>query len=194
MIANRGLPEFDVVMEERGPCVALTLLRCVGWLSRDDLATRQGAAGPILATPGAQMLGQHTFEYSIIPHDGTWQSASQQARWFAAPLRSRWTGRHPGPLGQETSFLALSPATLVLSAAKLADCGDGSVILRLYNGLGEPAEAALRTFFPIASAEVTNLAEESGEPLTPEDARTLRFPVGPHQIVTLRLLPAGGLH
>src|SRR5205085_5765051 len=39
-ILNRGLPEYEAEAAEDGVWLGLTLLRCVGWLSRDDLATR----------------------------------------------------------------------------------------------------------------------------------------------------------
>jgi hypothetical protein len=47
MVANRGLPEYEVLTEADGTAtLALTLLRCVSWLSRDDLPERRGRAGP----------------------------------------------------------------------------------------------------------------------------------------------------
>lgn len=62
---TRGLPEYEAVTTEQGLAVALTLLRCVGWLSRGDLDTRPGNAGPSIPTPEAQCLGRHTFEYAL---------------------------------------------------------------------------------------------------------------------------------
>ncbi len=56
-ILNRGLPSVEV--SEDG-AIALTLLRSVGWLSRDDLWVRRIAAGPLVPTPGAQCLGSYT--------------------------------------------------------------------------------------------------------------------------------------
>src|SRR5204863_408878 len=61
--------------------LALALLRAVGWLSRDDLITRTGHAGPALETPGAQVLGDHRFRYSLFFHAGDWERA---AVWRAA--------------------------------------------------------------------------------------------------------------
>ena len=46
--------------------IAVTLLRSVGWLSRDDFATRKNHAGPFLETPKAQTIGEWEFDYSII--------------------------------------------------------------------------------------------------------------------------------
>ncbi|WJH34031.1 hypothetical protein N6H14_29380 [Paenibacillus sp. CC-CFT747] len=40
-VANKGLPEFEVLDDGR-TTVALTLLRAVGWLSREDTLVRQG--------------------------------------------------------------------------------------------------------------------------------------------------------
>ena len=66
MLANRGLPEYEAIEEADGTItIALTLLRCVEWLSRDDLSTRKGHAGPGMHTPGAQMQGRWKFQYSI---------------------------------------------------------------------------------------------------------------------------------
>ena len=47
MIANRGLAEYEVMTEEDGTATpAVTPVRWVGWLSRDDLSMRRGRAGP----------------------------------------------------------------------------------------------------------------------------------------------------
>lgn len=68
--------------------IAVTLLRCVGWLSRPDLTRRPGHAGPGLETPGAQMIGDHRFEIGVLNHEGGWEEAALP-RWaevFAHPL------------------------------------------------------------------------------------------------------------
>ncbi|CAG0968476.1 hypothetical protein ANRL3_01339, partial [Anaerolineae bacterium] len=51
-LAARGLPEYQARRDSEGTTLALTLLRCVGWLSRDDLSTRRDHAGPAMETPG----------------------------------------------------------------------------------------------------------------------------------------------
>jgi alpha-mannosidase len=71
-VLNRGLPEIEA--ESRGgegTALKLTLLRAVGWLSRDDFETRRRAnAGPTLHTPEAQCLGPHRFRYAVLPFSG----------------------------------------------------------------------------------------------------------------------------
>jgi len=65
----------------------VTLLRCVGTISRQALATRPFPAGPDVATPDAQMIG--TIEFSLGVWDGaTAHALLQQWERFALPLVS----------------------------------------------------------------------------------------------------------
>src|SRR5690606_10187728 len=69
LLAVRGLPEVETTPDENGDlAIKVTLLRCVGDLSRADLRTRRGHAGPTFETPGAQCPGAHRFELSLIPY------------------------------------------------------------------------------------------------------------------------------
>ncbi len=86
-LINKGIPEYEAFKSKGdGINIALTLLRCIGQLSKTDLKTRQGPAGPPVPTPGAQSMGKNTFEYSLVPHTGTYQSARtyQLAHQFVA--------------------------------------------------------------------------------------------------------------
>jgi mannosylglycerate hydrolase len=66
-VLNKGLPEYEAIENEDGTInLAITLLRSIGWLSRDDFESRSAIAGPDLSTPGAQCLGNHTFNLSLI--------------------------------------------------------------------------------------------------------------------------------
>jgi mannosylglycerate hydrolase len=70
-VINKGLPEYEPIKNEDGTItLAITLLRCIEWLSRDDFITRNSYAGPQLRTPGAQCLGHHTFELSLVIEEG----------------------------------------------------------------------------------------------------------------------------
>ena len=142
MLANRGLPEYEALPEADGTVtLALTLLRCVSWLSREDLATRHGHAGPVMYTPGAQMIGRWTFEYSLIPHEGGWEKAFAEAHRFARPLRAVRVSRGSGGLPREGLAGRDRPAEVILSALKLAE-DDGSVVVRVYNIGGRAGRGA----------------------------------------------------
>ncbi len=66
-VANRGLPEYEAIKNVDGTItLAITLLRCVGSLSRQKMDARRNNAGPALQTPDAQCLGKHKFELSLF--------------------------------------------------------------------------------------------------------------------------------
>ncbi|MCL5318794.1 MAG: hypothetical protein M1503_11120, partial [Thaumarchaeota archaeon] len=108
-LINQGLPEYEALRTENGTALALTLLRCVGWLSREDLQTRKGRAGPLIHTPEAQCLGKHEFRYAllIIPQkeDETNKAVWQDAYNHNTPLLAQTTSKHPGSLPKTHSFL-----------------------------------------------------------------------------------------
>ena len=69
-VLNKGLPEYEAVINSDGTIsLAITLLRCIEWLSRHDFASRRNNAGPDLHTPKAQCIGKHTFELSLVIED-----------------------------------------------------------------------------------------------------------------------------
>jgi alpha-mannosidase len=80
-VAMAGPFEYELLPDG----VAITLLRSVGWLSRPDLEHRPGPAGPTLATPGAQMLGEHSYTVAL-GHAERWQDAARLYEVFAHPL------------------------------------------------------------------------------------------------------------
>ena len=116
LLANRGLPEYEVIDEREGATIALTLLRCVGWLSSLSLATRPNQAGPHIPTPEAQCPGRHVFHYSLVPHSGGWESAFVQAHRFARPLRALAVDGGRGQLPPPGRLPPLPPNALVVSA------------------------------------------------------------------------------
>jgi mannosylglycerate hydrolase len=185
MIANRGLPEYEVLTEEDGAAtLALTLLRCVSWLSRDDLRTRHGHAGPGIYTPGAQMPGRWTFEYALVPHDGGWQTAFPEAHCFARPLRAV---RVPGGTGEwprEKSLLSIPIAEVVLSSLKLGEDDDG-IAVRVYNIANDAAGANLTLREPYRGVQEVDLNEENEHPAVTQGG-AVRLGLSPNQIVTLK--------
>ncbi|MHA1667263.1 MAG: glycoside hydrolase family 38 C-terminal domain-containing protein [Candidatus Heimdallarchaeaceae archaeon] len=65
-LINDGLPEVEL---KNNSHLALTVLRCVGYLSRSDFPERPIHAGPFLETPGAQeQYKGYTFKYSFVIH------------------------------------------------------------------------------------------------------------------------------
>jgi alpha-mannosidase len=185
-IANRGLPEYEVLDTPGGAEIAVTLLRCVGWLSRADISTRRGGAGPQLRTPGAQMLGRQEFHYSIIPHEGDWAAASAHvlAVQHLRAMRARWNRHGLGHLDHTGSLLSVDSPAFPVSAIKRAEDGDG-IIVRLYNILGHPAETVVDLPPVPGPVARVNLNEEHIEDAIRDDEGVL-IAARPNEIITLR--------
>jgi alpha-mannosidase len=189
IIANRGLPEVEVVKQDQDEHteIAITLLRCVGWLSRDDLPMRQGHAGPGKETPGAQMLGKCLYDYAIIPHQTLWMDAIQPAYTFETPLRAIETEVHDGELPPRGSFISHTPAEFMVSAVKEAEDGKGWLV-RGYNLSSQSIQLSLKPYQHFTRAVRVNLAEEEMSRLKMEIDGSLKLPVSGHEIVSILFL------
>jgi mannosylglycerate hydrolase len=214
-VFSRGLPEYEIVREDRACTIAVTLLRCVDAISRGGMLSRPSHAGIPCEAPEAQCQGRHVFEYAIRPHAGNWQAIYREAAEYQAPVYVRrgdetegylpgevWAEHSPdalqgaamlktphpsGELPGELSLLALLPDVLVLSAVKRSEQGD-ALIVRFYNPTGRAMQGELRTYRPLRSAQLVNLNESPLEDLVPAaggDSVTLS--VGPKQVRTIAI-------
>ncbi|MGZ3628792.1 MAG: alpha-mannosidase [Ktedonobacteraceae bacterium] len=189
-VLNRGLPEYEIISNEAGQlAVAVTLLRCVEWLSRGDLSTRKGDAGPQELTPEAQCLGHHKFDYALVPHSGDWEAEEalvlREAQAFNTPIRSLVTEQHKGQLSSHSTLIEVGPPALVVSAIKQSESGIG-MIVRVYNPLSHTVQATIQPGFAYTRAFVANLNEEPGEHQTGnQQGVPLHIDVRPGEIVTI---------
>ncbi len=158
MVANRGLPEVEVRPTAAGSEIALTLMRCVGWLSRDDFPTRRGHAGPALETRGAQMPGPHVFEYSILPHAGGWVEGYRRAHEFDRPLRAVPTGLHRGRMPSSASLVRVQGGEFVITAVKQSERG-GALVVRGVNLGTTPVRVLLRPWKRFGRCQLARLDE-----------------------------------
>jgi alpha-mannosidase len=187
MVANRGLPEVELIPGDDETTIALTLLRCVGWLSRDDLHCRRGRAGSLLPTPEAQCPGRHVFHYCLIPHRGRWEDARAQAEAFRVPLRAVAAEVRSGPLPPMASLVQADPRSFVLTTIKQSEDGNApGLIVRGVNLSDEPATVRLRPWQAFERATRTNLNEAPLESLCLDDDGAVTFPARPWEIVTIR--------
>lgn len=174
-----GLPEAEL-LEAPAPAVAVTLLRAVGHLSRHDLHTRPGLAGPGTRTPEAQCPGPFEAALALLP--GLDPAAAREAE---LGLRAAWCGEAP-LVPEGTPILALAPETLLLSALKPAEEGEGA-ILRVLNPSDAPCEARVRLGFPVRAARAVRLDETPVDEPVVLEGRELRFPVPPHALRSVRI-------
>ncbi|GMV52194.1 MAG: hypothetical protein AMXMBFR67_37370 [Nitrospira sp.] len=189
-IANKGLPEVEVLPDGQGT-IAVTILRAVGWLSREDTLVRVGGAGPQMPTPDAQCLGRQQVEYAVIPHGGTWLEARayRTAHEYLTPFYGSVTDRHEGALPEEGGLLEIEgDHSLLLSACKKAERSD-ALILRFWNVARRETEARIRPRQRPSAVRLVNLREEpldeQGVALDQDGAFLLR--AGPAKIVTVAI-------
>lgn len=188
-ILNKGLHECYYVQENGRSTVAITLLRAVGWLSRDDLLTRKGDAGWPFPTPGAQCLGKHRFDLAFAfgnRQENPWSLLRASSLFNRPPLTFQVTGNLASTLLQNFSLLALENPCITVSALKKSEDRE-EIVLRLYNPTPEPQRC--RVFFnqqPVLVKELSLLEEEIG--ILSEGTQELFLDFRPYEIKTLGLL------
>jgi mannosylglycerate hydrolase len=187
-------PGFFEYEHEPSGDLLVTLLRCVGQLSREDLPTRPGNAGWPMPTPGAQCIGRERVQLAlapvragdverVAPLSGLWEDAF-------LPPRALWlrqaTEMDPAPID-----LRLEGEGLVFSSLKPAEGDEGRMVFRCYNATAERVEGRLVLAARLASVERATADERVGEPCALESGGTaVRFTAAPHGIVTLLLTRA----
>jgi mannosylglycerate hydrolase len=187
-LAARGLPEYELVPSGDGWAIALTLLRCVGWLSRPDLARRPGDAGWSVPTPGAQCPGPQRWEYAVVPYGNPAEKGRslRLAQAFVSPMWAFPTTRSAGTLLRRFSVFELEPEGLVVSTLKPAQRGAG-VVLRFFNPSSDRLRAVLRSRLPLGAVRKARLDETPTEDVPLLGGDEAAFAMGGHEIVTLLL-------
>ena len=184
-VANRGLPEVAVLRDQEGRAeIALTLLRCVGWLSRDDMWNRQGQAGPPLPTLGAQEQAVYLFNYAIIPHGTDFGSAVKLAQSYQTDFEAFVAAAHPGRLEETAQMVRVTPSEFMITALKEAE-NEAGWIVRGVNLSDQSIDLKVKPNLPYKSVELVSLDETHLADLSTNQAGEVELPVSPHKIVTL---------
>ncbi|MPV36645.1 alpha-mannosidase [Georgenia subflava] len=132
--------------------------------------------------------GHHRLGYALVCGA---EVADAVREGYRANLPAR---RRTGAAAQVEPLVQVGDPAVVVEAVKLADDRSGDVVVRLYESLGGRATARVEASFDVADARVTDLLERDDAdiaalaPLT-RDGRTVQLPLGPFQVVTLRLRP-----
>ena len=179
--------EYELVAE--GTELALTLLRSVGWLSVNVHPLRDEPAGPQVAVPGAQYVGEQLrTRLAVVPSAGGWAGADA--------IRLAEEFRHDGltapgaappdtPLATAVDGIAVSGAGVAVSAVRATE--DGTQV-RIVAMSQQPTTAVVTG--PFGSAVRTDLLGHALEPLSVDDGR-LSVDLGPWEIVTMCLVATG---
>jgi 2-O-(6-phospho-alpha-D-mannosyl)-D-glycerate hydrolase len=186
-IISCGLYEAEVRPDPRGSSILLTLLRCVGWLSRSDLATRRGGAGPEMETPGAQELGEHRFDFALTAWAGSYLDAEvvQTAAAFTCPPRA-----FPAHGQPKEWLLGCNNPRVVFSTARPIARGR-AVRMRAYSASPDPETA--RFTFPagwrVRIVDLAGLRVAAGSAARQMRDGAIELAMRPFQVVTFEAAP-----
>ncbi len=186
-VLNRGLPEYECRHGTNGVDVAVTLVRSVGWLSRDDLLSRPQGAGPALPTPEAQCPGEHVCELAVHVMPGSWWQAEMLAvaQTFVAPPVA-YSG-----LAKQPSSLFKLEGNLELTAVKRAD-DRNSLIVRVVNPGPEPVSGRLEAGFAPVRVWQVRLDETRLDPI--QTSPGVELSLAPCSVKTFEFELEGGPH
>ena len=183
---SRGLYEVEARTEPGGTTLLLTLLRCVGWLSRSDLTTRRGGAGPELETPGAQEPGNHRFEFAVATYRGSYLESDlvQRAATYAYPPRL-FAAR--GAPSRELALIGCDNPRIAFSTARPGKRA-GNCRVRVHSASPNPEPAR----FKFGAGVKTRLVDLAGRIVKRDRFRRLRngeveLELRPFEIVTFEV-------
>ncbi|OPG12098.1 glycoside hydrolase family 38 C-terminal domain-containing protein [Microbispora sp. GKU 823] len=205
--------EYEITRDEiggDGTGMALTLVRSVGYLSRNRNPYRDEPAGPEVPTPAAQCQGPLTVRFAVLPYAGEWHEAGlpRLAEEFrhdllAVPGAGAAGADGPGAGGR----LAVGGNGVVMAALRERD---GRLEVRLVAEHPTATEAVVRGDFtaawtagvlgsPLSPLEVSRdeVSPDVLPDVSPEDEadgqgpaaswRTVRVPLKPFEIATVHL-------
>jgi alpha-mannosidase len=182
-IYSDGLGEYEHLADGT---LALTLLRAVGELSRNDLPERPGHAGWPASTPDAQEQGELNAHFALLLHgprdDATIVDIERTADDVLHPLAGR-TVRSATELLAATTGATLEGDGLALSAIKTSE-DDAWLVLRCVNLTEREVAGSWTLGAPLLEARESRLDESPGKLVGIQDNR-VSFVAAPRAIVTL---------
>lgn len=123
--------------------------------------------------------GKHRFTYALLPGASV-DDAIAEGYALNLPLRIA------DAAGPAEPVVSVDGPGVTVEAVKLADDASGDVVVRLYESRGGRAEGVLRTGFPLAGAQVTDLLERPLEAAATE-GNAVPVALRPFEVKTLRL-------
>lgn len=152
-------------------CLRLTLLRA-----------------PTYPDPVADK-GEHTFTYSIFPHEGDWRvggAVHEAYQVNVPPVCCTGTANAVG--ARSFSFASADRANVIIDSIKGAEDGDG-LILRVYESQGARCRTRIALGFDAKDIVECNLMEVCERDI-PTDGDGFAFTIKPYEIKTFRIRKA----
>lgn len=193
-LLNRGLLEIEAIRGEEGAALALTLLRGVRTLSRDDLTLRFGHAGPPILTPDAQCLGPQVCEFAFTSYKGTWRDVNLPAlahSWrhptFMFRLPSNGDDKHGG-IQPGDPLISIDNPAVEIRALQPSPDGSKALCARIYNSTDKPQKAKLKFNACVRSFSETDfMGVKTGDRHLKREQESVVLELPPARIITLKL-------
>ncbi|MCX7765622.1 MAG: glycosyl hydrolase-related protein, partial [Candidatus Sumerlaeia bacterium] len=200
---NQGLPEYEAGSTADNSYYFLTLLRCTGWISKNDLLTRSDHAGPEIPAPAAQCPGTYEMHYAFTSSSTRKQatldsrqltSINRLAMEFTVPIfttayESRFRGQTAQPILPErfSLFELTSDSPVLISAFKKAEKRD-SIIVRLYNPAEKGEKITLKFHKMFRKVYLTRLDEKREQLITNQPSDSLMLNIPARKIITCEVI------
>ncbi|MBM4426212.1 MAG: alpha-mannosidase [Chloroflexi bacterium] len=135
-------------------------------------------------------FGEHEFKYSLYPHVGGWNEATQREAYLLNDPIIVYESKVEGQKSEQLisslqSLISCSSPNIIIETVKQAEDGDG-IIVRLYESQRKRGQVQITFRSDVESAWVTNLLEENESALS-VDKDSIILNLKPYQIVTLRI-------
>ncbi len=198
---NQGLPEYGT----QDNSVSITVLRSVSKLSRPRLRTRGGGAGPSLATPGANSLGENIVNYGWAPlgvfrepqasdHDCLSEAYAladqyEGSTWLVLSGDAKSIKTAKSEPAEPESFLNLDNSAVRVRSMHMDQSGK-SVLVRLLNVTGEAQKVTCSVQPPVRKASLTKLdgtLVSSLELTAARGRKEAQVSLGVNELATLKL-------
>lgn len=190
---NQGLPEYGTHENS----VSITVLRAVSKLSRPRLRTRGGGAGPSLATPGANSLGENIVNYGWAPlgvfRETKTTDHDQLSEAYALADQyegSTWLLLTGGGKAEPAEpFITLDNSAVRVRSMHMDQSGK-SVLLRLLNVTNEPQSLTCSVDAAVMTGSLTRLDGKELSKLDfscADNRKVMKFSLSQNELTTLKL-------
>jgi alpha-mannosidase len=166
------------------------------WIDATDTLNRATVLQPILLSSRKSchgegnyylQTGNHSYQFRLTSNTGDWQNSVQAGKQQNQPLEPIVLNVKAAQKGLPLnySFAGVNANNIIISTIKKSE-DNNSIIMRLVDMQGKPADATINWFGKINAISKTNIIEEEDVPLNTK-IDNIHLLVNPYSIETIRL-------